>query len=420
MGNFINLPNELKLDIIKNLSPSALENFSHCSKNCYNLALPMRFKCIILNAVAIKIFGDGGVGAEARPSIHSIRFGRPGDWRSTGNLNQLCSSIMALGWFHNLQKLSVSYSVPSCMERNVFMCLLDRIDACSGGLKHLQIEVFEVGSAPGAYQVFYGGLSKLAQNMLGPVIDDANIWRMSMKKSSQMSLPVLDSVKILHSAINTPLHDFDSSMCRPRGYYYTVFAMGDLPRLRTLAITTDTHFGELAGSRNNEDLSLGLLAKFSRITDLEIKQPIAPTDSDIEILVSRFPNLRKLLIKATASRKRELGTIPKSPYGAIIGLLDLVDLALPWPTHPEYGLMLIEALTDRVEGWAKEGLDLKRVAFEGDRKIERVHQKKKIECLKWDTVSIYFVPSASTEATESTFEVHGDTSDDSYEDFLFD
>ncbi|KAF3205220.1 hypothetical protein TWF191_001929 [Orbilia oligospora] len=346
MGTLSNLPIELKLEIMKNLPQQALGNLSHCSKEFYNIALPLRFKGIILNASAIKIFRDGGLGAEGRYSIRSR-------------------------------------------------------------LEDLQINVFEVGSAPGAYQVFYEGLSKVSQDMLGAVIDDKNVWQQSMKKSSQMALPALASVKLFHPSINTPLQNFNSPVCRLRGYYYTIFAMADAPKLRGLAIKTDTHFGELAISRSNGYISVGLLSKFSRITDLEISQPIAPTDSDTEILTIRFPNLEKLSIYATNSRARELGAIPKGPYASIIRLQRLEYLFLPWPTHPQRGLMSGAFLKSKVRRWAKEGLDLKRVDFEGTRKVE---WKDRTE---WNRASITFVPSP---LGGGIWEAHGSTSAQSHSD----
>ncbi|KAF3174980.1 hypothetical protein TWF225_009078 [Orbilia oligospora] len=407
MGTLSNLPIELKLEIMKNLPQQALGNLSHCSKEFYNLALPLRFKGIILNASAIKVFRDGGLGAEGRYSIRSVCFKRPGDWRSTKNLDELCRSISALKLFPNLKKLSLSYSVPSCMERNVFICLLDGVIACSSRLEDLEINVVEVGSAPGAYQVFYEGLSKVSQDMLGAVIDDKNVWQQSMKKSSQMALPALASVKLFHPSINTPLQNFNSPVCRPRGYYYTIFAMADAPKLRGLAIKTDTHFGELNLSRSNGYISVGLLSKFSRITDLEISQPIAPTDSDTEILTIRFPNLKKLYIYATNSQARELGAIPKGPYASIIRLQRLEYLFLPWPTHPQRGLMSGAFLKSKVRWWAKEGLDLKRVDFEGTRKVE---WKDRTE---WNRASITFVPSP---LGGGIWEAHGSTSAQSHSD----
>ncbi|KAK6503273.1 hypothetical protein TWF481_008302 [Arthrobotrys musiformis] len=418
MAGFNDLPNELKLEIAQWLPKDAKKLFAHCSKTIYKLTFGLRFKGVILSDAGIKAFKDCGLYAGLRSTIkyvvpavywfnkvllrerisdadyqsRRVCFRGPGDFgtvlnKTTLNLEGICDSIGSLPLFPNIRELVVIYSIPSSMEGNIFLALTEKLAGCKN-LENLCLIVPQIKVVPGSYHVFHEALSQSAQDLLGPYLDQDAVWTRSMQMSTGMVLPNLKLVEIVHPSITSPLGDLDSPACKKAGFYYTVFAMAVTPKLTWLRVDTEAALetaskSSQTSSDNEGPLSRALRSKFSNITWLKTAQPIAPTNSDIDILAVRFPNLGDLEVRTMNGLG---GLIPPHPYSGITGLRKLEFARLPWPTNMGRQVMQVKQLTDQVVRWKKAGMGcLKELCFKG-----RVRVEMEVEIHIWEPAEAWY------------------------------
>ncbi|KAK6361415.1 hypothetical protein TWF730_005145 [Orbilia blumenaviensis] len=417
LENFELLPIELKVEVIKHIPSVDRWKFAHSCKSFYNLALPLRYNGIVMCPTAINLFQKGGLCESMSGSIRYViwfmggkdtdigegrvryvRFDQcTGDWRNIHNLNEVCRYIAALDLFPNIKHLDISYSTPSSIEMNLFIAILDQVKRMENTLEYLRIEVVEFGRSLGSYMVFYEGMSEQAQRMLGPRIDDNQVWEVAMNRASLMSFPLLKTVKLLHPWGVTPLHDFDSADGRRAGFYYTLFGMADAPELRELEIKTDRYYGQLDQSGRTGEFTMALYDKFSRITHLKIYQPVEPVNPDIQTLAARFPRVQVLSIQSTKKGTRSYhDEVEERPYDGIASLKELVHATLPWPTDRWHGVVGPDELMVTANRWKEEegmSKSVERVIFEGMRMQMYPPPRGEV----WDTIWVQFtrVPPAA-------------------------
>ncbi|KAK6506550.1 hypothetical protein TWF506_011456 [Arthrobotrys conoides] len=393
-------PAEIKLQIFNLLEETEVANLLQCSRSFYAFSWGLRFKSVILDASSIKLFQKGGLGEHGCHKISSVRIGKKCTWSrnasklgayfcggkidTNGTLDQLRE---ALSLFPNLQRLSLSYHIPTAAENNTYVAIFDEISrhpTMWSSLEYLGIEAVKIPEvnpkgcyqkADELYEKLYSELSTENQKFLGKRVADNEVGKLLKEKLETRGFPNLKKVKLSANCLAGPMTDPKSAYMKRTGFYYIPLLFA--PQLKSLTVeTTDScHIFDIYGFTERDNLKgrakaefeTGLLDLFSKIAKLSITTYDSPKPKDIQRLAYRFPDLTNLKVKMFNDRPCDGYTNNRVPYTSIKELKHLQALELPWP-RAEEGCYKITRLQGQVKSWRQAGLhDLKLVDFWGKR-----------------------------------------------------
>ncbi|KAK6511101.1 hypothetical protein TWF481_000023 [Arthrobotrys musiformis] len=393
-------PAEIKLQIFNLLEKDEVTNLSRCSRSFYAFSWGLRIKSVILDAKSVLLFQKGGLGEHGCHSIRSVRLGKKRRWSknaaklgsyfcggnfdTNGALDQVRA---ALSLFPNLQKLSLSYQIPSAAENNAYVAIFNEISRhpkLGSNLEYLEIEAVKIPEtdprgcyqrADELYEKLYSELSVENRKFLGSKVADNEIGRILREKMEVQGFPVLKKAKISANCIAGLMADPRCAYMRKTGFYYIPLLFA--PQLRTLNIeTTDSfHVFDTYGfterdnlkGRSKADFEVGLLDVFAKITKLSLTTYNSPKPKDVQRLAQRFPDVRDLKIKMFNNRPCDGYSKNRISYTSIKDMKHLKTLSLPWP-RGNGGSFDLAKLQGQIKCWRKAGLNsLERVEFLGKR-----------------------------------------------------
>ncbi|KAK6363724.1 hypothetical protein TWF730_001142 [Orbilia blumenaviensis] len=386
---FLIIPLEIRFLILNDLAVTWKKNFSRCSKHCYNMAFPLRFKDknIIINQKTATLFEDDGLCASGCYFLRAVCFDR--EWGRAkdvldrvgpdGDPNALIShlrvSTETIGLFQCLRNLHISYVIPSLIENNIYAAILNGITGrrFCGTLRRLEFQVYKIPGGQGSwskfksYQQIYSTLSAENQEFLGEEITSDMIGKVVGAKIP--TLPLLKAAVISANGIATPLADPGSKFLELSAFYYLPFTAA--PNLRTLDVsTTETSKGSCIfdnGEKEpaSQEFNSGFLDSFSKIKNLNLTNSAIPRADEMERLAKLFPNLQNLNIGVFDGRKWDTNYEDSDTrYDAVTKIKDLDELTIPWPAYEVYGGVSPKILEVWVHRWMLAGLgNLRNVNF---------------------------------------------------------
>ncbi|KAF3904806.1 hypothetical protein ABW20_dc0104112 [Dactylellina cionopaga] len=369
------LPTEISFMILENLRKKDLRKFAWCSKLCYNLCLPFRFKGIILTPDVIRLFDRGGLCEHARHHIHSVRFEKPWDWQQGINDFTYGEKI------EDLKRLYISYKIYPSIENNLYAAIIGGIakNTSCHTLRLLEFQIYRTiraysdfeGIVP--YKKIYSELSLKNQEFLGDGIPDDEIE--DAVRDIAPKLPALTVAKISVNRFATPLAHPKSKYLERSAFYYIPLTLA--PGLRRLHVNTteSKDYLELYKFHKEdtvrEDFDAGFLDNFLTVTDLKILKHTIPREEELQMLIKRFPNLKILDIGLFNRCERDLDSDRPTDnldhrYDEIGMLKHLKEVKMPWPGYNNTGSVSTKDLENWVNLWLKGGLNrLKTVTFKG-------------------------------------------------------
>ncbi|KAK6496080.1 hypothetical protein TWF481_002104 [Arthrobotrys musiformis] len=347
-------PNEIMIAILERMEDKDLRNFSQCSVRCHRLSFLGKMD-LVLTPESIARFQDGGICADLREFIHSVRFEHPDIWlrnasqieaRSTlklyptyglsndALLSKIRTSTKALGLFPNIQELFISYKAPWESQMTVYLAILRGMigHLFCNTLRRLEIQIMErrayICTGCPAHMRWNESLSfndlspenegfikgQEDHNTADSLIDEFVPW-----------LPALTEARILADHLPMPYGELAN---KESALYYTFLARA--PNVRKLKLETQNF------QRNDRELRFDV--EFLQDIFLQIRDLRITTDHinqrDIAGLVDKFRHLQFLDFQVFEGPRRvELGT---RDYNLFSSFKELEYIRLPWACSPNH------------------------------------------------------------------------------------
>ncbi|KAF3214527.1 hypothetical protein TWF106_005648 [Orbilia oligospora] len=446
---FNGLPPEVAICIFKCIPKEDLRNFARCSKWLYNGSFPYRFNTVILNPDAGEgatqnfdrplpsfLWEDGLFYAETRKRITAVSFEKTYSWRDhiiclrtrfcgrrllpDNVFTRLCNNLATLKHFPSLQRLHISYEIPSAAENNVFLAILNGINEHGSkfreSLEILDIMVFKTFESPGEmrdgdpakenerYERMYSALSPANQEFLGKKIPDEEMGKLVRSKIS--ALPQLMMAEISVNGVPWPFTSKRFHRIKRLEFYFIPFELSPLLRYLTLntaapssMFTTynilkvqDPHETKGSWEIGPQDSNISP-SKTLSISDFTGLMTTIYADRKLakfeEWVLQRFPKLVCLYICMAYNPATQYHILPQS-FDILMQLKDLRIMTLPWPRSPAV-ILNPGGLASMVRKWKVSGMrKIEMVTFEGIRRLQPVNPEDPLDLRNWEKTRIQF------------------------------
>ncbi|TGJ68889.1 hypothetical protein EYR41_004969 [Orbilia oligospora] len=446
---FDSLPFEVAICIFKYLPKEDLRNFARCSKWLYNGSFPYRFSTVILNPnpgegatqnfdrpLPSFLWEDGLFYSETRKRITAVSFEKSYSWRDhiiclrtrfcgrrllpENVFTRLRNSLATLKHFPFLQRLHISYEIPSAAENNVFLALINGINEHGStfreNLEILDIIVLKTFESPGEmkdgdpnkenerYERMYSALSPANQEFLGEKIPDEEMEKLVRSKIS--ALPQLMIAEISVNGVPWPFTSKRFHRIKRLEFYFIPFELSPLLKYLTLNTAApssmftaynilkikDPH--ETKGlweigpqdSNTGPPKALSISDFTSLMTTIYADRKMAKFE---EWVVQRFPKLVCLYICMAYNPATQYHIWPQS-FDVLKQLKDLRIMTLPWPRG---GTVILNpgGLSNMVRRWKVNGMrKIEMITFEGIRRLQPVNPDDPLDLRNWEKTRIQF------------------------------
>ncbi|KAK6362731.1 hypothetical protein TWF730_000187 [Orbilia blumenaviensis] len=427
----LSIPPEMINNVLSNLSKDDLKCFAHCSKFCYNIALFHRFRGVILtpNALLTKIFQDDGICEGMRESIRSARFNEPGNWTDgppgwcsarhasyldpEAAVSDIITKTASLQLFPNLTELSISYTIPWQLEKNVYISTIKRISSYPffKNLKRLEFVIFNCWArycTDEPYDYIMSLLTIRSRLFLGwQEVGDDKMKRVLGACFEGKALPELQVAKISMNGLASPTDPPDSPYLPKSGFYYQFLNLAT-PNLVELNIETTERDRNLIFDPHgvltlDPTFPPGEQFQSNNLQRLNLMKNSLLKAEDFVLLAQRYPNIKRLrLTESIRSIPFDHRTedVFEDLHDGITEFKEMEWVCLPWPRYElpklqQFGggvefdlikgigwgrninILPIEALEMLVVKWIWDGMEkLKTVEFWAERQIRLIITKE--------------------------------------------
>ncbi|KAK6519404.1 hypothetical protein TWF281_003238 [Arthrobotrys megalospora] len=146
-AQLLTLPTEVCQAILSFLGPEVRANFAKCSRQCYLIAFPVRFRGVIISEgrheAGLREFTSGGWLEPVKYCVRSVKFTLHG-------ISTLASLLPRVCIFPKSTRLTIELSGTGGLERNIYVATissLSRLSSCNN-LEHLTLRFSRYPARP--------------------------------------------------------------------------------------------------------------------------------------------------------------------------------------------------------------------------------------------------------------------------------